>query len=277
MLAARPNKPTRSLFWRAFTLIELLVVICIIAILAAMILPALSRAKARAQFMTCFNNSKQWALAAKMYGDDNGDVVCEEGMPNKSISDPANADAWYNVVARSVGQRAMVELYKGTPIMSPVPTDKNIYACPSCKPPDPAIGYVLDTATQRPKINMAFFMYAENGRICPNKDSGTGTRKTPLVKFGKIPLPAQTVLMSETEPNDDSVKPYIALAQVTAKYISNIKRHGNSVDMVFADGHAERVRTNAVADNIAANSAADEWSVPRSYYWWPTADTPYGP
>jgi prepilin-type N-terminal cleavage/methylation domain-containing protein len=108
---------------RGFTLIELLVVIAIIAILAAMLLPALAKAKERAYQTACIANLKQVGIALKMYTDDNGEFF---PVASDSVTDPANPLLWTKELGPYLPQKGA----KVTSVENPV------FVCPSAKFPN---------------------------------------------------------------------------------------------------------------------------------------------
>jgi prepilin-type N-terminal cleavage/methylation domain-containing protein/prepilin-type processing-associated H-X9-DG protein len=113
---------------RGFTLIELLVVIAIIAILAAMLLPALARAKGKAQQSTCLNNLRQLQIAWLIYPDENNDI-----LPLNPKGSPKNA--WIQGdVSSSTGATNVLFIENG--VLFPYNKSIGIYRCPADNLPD---------------------------------------------------------------------------------------------------------------------------------------------
>jgi prepilin-type processing-associated H-X9-DG protein/prepilin-type N-terminal cleavage/methylation domain-containing protein len=120
----------------AFSLIELLVVIAIIAILAALLLPALAKSKAKAESVTCSRNIQQLTLAWIMYAEDNGDwLVNNHGVPETL----ARRDTWANNVEdwESSDDNTNLVFLTGSLLGPYASGSARIYKCPTDREPAP--------------------------------------------------------------------------------------------------------------------------------------------
>jgi prepilin-type N-terminal cleavage/methylation domain-containing protein/prepilin-type processing-associated H-X9-DG protein len=249
----------RTRFHRtAFTLIELLVVIAIIAILAAMLLPALSKAKQKAQAIQCVNNLRQLQLGSMIYSGDNSEQIVRTGgqvirvsyLPN-AATEPGNPKNMWVYGDISVALSAVnPELIKAG-LLYPYEKTVAIYKCPA----DRKQYNGRDTVRSM----------SMNGWMNPiqswnNTRSHTGAKGRDFRKQTDIPNPSNIFVFIDENPYSINDGWFICDPTLTGGARKWIDRpasyHNGAGGLSFADGHAEIKKWRDTA--MTAATAAED-------------------
>jgi prepilin-type N-terminal cleavage/methylation domain-containing protein/prepilin-type processing-associated H-X9-DG protein len=257
---------------RGFTLIELLVVIAIIAILAAMLLPALAKAKQKAHRAGCTSNARQWGLALTMYLDDNNQIfplpkiaTSTPGSPGYNENKPTWADfaalhaagqgdsAWYNALPVYVGGKPLWQIASDP---ANFVNSGKIFDCPaaSAQPAEYDSTRVVFNYGMNPKGNTGL----------PGAAYGTNFSARAIAN------PAAFVFMADGRARSAEAPFYGSdpAKEVGVSHcwvIQMASRHNAGANMNFADGHVSYFKysyicSNAVTKAVDPGNADIHWA-----------------
>jgi len=247
----------------AFTLIELLVVIAIIGILAALLFPAFTKTKSRAEGAVCVSNTRQLAMAWQMYADENnGRLPYNLGgdASKRGVGPRTNANWVNNIMTWEVSDSDNTNIATITEAsLGPLVRGPNVYRCPG----DRVLSDDQRSAGWIGRIR-SYSMNAMVGDAGDLSISGTNLNNPDYVQFfsiSSIPNPDHIFVFLDEHPDSINDGYFVAKAYSGQWYDLPASYHNGGAAFAYVDGHAELHHWQHAITRQPSHPEAIQWPV----------------